>query len=422
MSFANVCFPTPLTPHPPLYERMSLGFERDWLVVMACVFCHFTAGLYIYIYIYTYIFNLVLSTVPLSSYFCTFFLRRPCLWLQQYAHALVSFSSSFEGNYPYRGQKHEIFDGGVHVAGFVYSALLGTAASGTSSNAVIHATDWGPTILALANAAPLPHTDGYDVWGCLTDVTKCLRTEMVLNINLICDSQGGGPPPPPPGPPSPKPNNATCLKDCVAVNSTTGCNCHCYCTKCDGCGNGCYDKCTGSNGCTEKCNPHEWFRLADPSAGFLPSRATQQQPLQTPQVQSSSPEGFNTEAPAPKAGIRVGNHKLLVECFNSSTQTIHGKVLLFDLNNDPSESTDIAEHNPDVVAKLSARIVFYGSQASVPMGDRPPWQGSNYYCAGCVPGRPKGLQPHPMKNGTSNNTNGTWEPWCFSATDQPCLG
>lgn len=308
------------------------------------------------------------------------------------------------------------------MAGFVYSALLGTAASGTSSNAVIHATDWGPTILALANAAPLPHTDGYDVWGCLIDVTKCLRTEMVLNINLICDSQGGGPPPPPPGPPSPKPNNATCLKDCVAVNSTTGCNCHCYCTKCDGCGNGCYDKCTGSNGCTEKCNPHEWFRLADPSAGFLPSRATQQQPLQTPQVQSSSPEGFNTEAPAPKAGIRVGNHKLLVECFNSSTQTIHGKVLLFDLNNDPSESTDIAEQNPDVVAKLSARIVFYGSQASVPMGDRPPWQGSNYYCAGCVPGRPKGLQPHPMKNGTSNNTNGTWEPWCFSATDQPCLG
>ena len=33
-------------------------------------------------------------------------------------------STTIERNYPYRGQKHEIFEGGVHVAGFVYSELL----------------------------------------------------------------------------------------------------------------------------------------------------------------------------------------------------------------------------------------------------------------------------------------------------------
>ena len=72
------------------------------------------------------------------------------------------------------------------MAGFVYSPLLGAAAAGTTSSAVIHATDWGPTILALAKAASLPHTDGFDVWSCLTNAAHCVRC---LGLNRMLHSR-----------------------------------------------------------------------------------------------------------------------------------------------------------------------------------------------------------------------------------------
>lgn len=237
-------------------------------------------------------------------------------------------------------------------------------------------------------ASPLPNADGFDIWECLTDSSRCERKELVLNINLVCDT------------PPPKPNNATCLKDCLAHNSTTRCNCHCFCTVCDGCGNGCYDTCAGKTGCAKRCYPEQAKRWDAPYKSLGASAGP-------------DPNYYSTEAPAPKAGIRVGDYKLLVECFNSTSQTVQGKVALFDLKQDPSESTDIALQNPDIVEKLTSRIVFYGAQAAVPMGDAPPWQGKQYFCAKCPPGRPKkGPQPFPQ--------NSTWEPWCHTGTGKPC--
>ena len=67
-------------------------------------------------------------------------------------------------NYPFRGQKHEIFEGGVHVAGFVYSQLLPAHVLGTVNSNVMHITDWAPTIMSLANAGAMPNTDGFDQW------------------------------------------------------------------------------------------------------------------------------------------------------------------------------------------------------------------------------------------------------------------
>ena len=199
---------------------------------------------------------------------------------------------------------------------------------------------------------------------------------MVLNINLICDS----PPPPPP-------NATTCLKNCLATNNVTKCDCSCFCSTCKGaCGDGCYDKCHKKPGCEQDCK-HVGFDGDGDGTGdaarYLASNYIRAQDAPP----SNDSHYYSTEAPAPKAGIRVGNHKLLVECFNASSQSIQGRVMLYDLGADPSESTNIAQDNPDIVAKLSARIVFYGVQAAVPMGDQPPWQGAEYYCAACAPGQ-----------------------------------
>ena len=288
-----------------------------------------------------------------------------------------------ERNWPFRGQKHEIFEGGVRVAGFVYSPLLPAAAVGSANAAMIHVTDWAPTILNLAKAAALPNTDGFDVWACLGgSAAKCARTEMVLNIDLTCDTPPT--PHPPPGPPAPP---GECLKSCA--DSST-CDCHCYCTVCNGCGEGCYDTCAKNR--TSTCK-----------SGCTNTLASLPPPPPPP------PRNYDTECPAPKAGIRVGDHKLLVECYDGATQAISGKVVLFDLSADPQEANDISAANPGLVKRLADRVVFYGKQAVTPMGDSPPWQGPDYYCAKCRPGKP-----------VSKGSFKAWEPWCDTGTGLPC--
>ena len=48
------------------------------------------------------------------------------------------------------GWKSQIWDGGLHVAGFVHSPLLPKSAQGTQHHGLFHVTDWLPTIVAAA--------------------------------------------------------------------------------------------------------------------------------------------------------------------------------------------------------------------------------------------------------------------------------
>ena len=49
-----------------------------------------------------------------------------------------------ERNWPFRGQKHELFEGGVRSFGIVHSPLLPPALQGASHDALVHITDWFP--------------------------------------------------------------------------------------------------------------------------------------------------------------------------------------------------------------------------------------------------------------------------------------
>lgn len=192
-------------------------------------------------------------------------------------------------NYPFRGQKHEIYEGGVRVAAFVHSPLLPAAVRGTTQHALIHVTDWLPTIIAATGAAlssrdHLP-LDGFNAWPCITGRGPCERTEVVVNINTVCD---------PPG--------------------------------------------------------------------------------------SSGPT-FATECPAPKAAIRIGDLKLLAECYDTATATLTGAVALYNLTADPSEQLDLSGARPADVARLAARLLGFAHEAAQipPLSDSAPWQGP-----GCV--------------------------------------
>ena len=54
-----------------------------------------------------------------------------------------------ERNWPYKGQKHEVWEGGVHVAGWVNGGLVPDAVRGTSHRPLLHVSDWAPTIMNL---------------------------------------------------------------------------------------------------------------------------------------------------------------------------------------------------------------------------------------------------------------------------------
>ena len=56
-------------------------------------------------------------------------------------------------NWPYRGHKALIWDGGTRVAGFISSPLLPASVRGTEWHGLMHITDWLPTIVGLAGGS-----------------------------------------------------------------------------------------------------------------------------------------------------------------------------------------------------------------------------------------------------------------------------
>ena len=80
-----------------------------------------------------------------------------------------------QSNFPLRGGKNSLFEGGLRVPAFVYSEMIKTAGkSGRVSHDLIHAVDWYPTLIELAGGSleqPLP-IDGVNIWPTLAEVTN----------------------------------------------------------------------------------------------------------------------------------------------------------------------------------------------------------------------------------------------------------
>jgi len=85
-------------------------------------------------------------------------------------------------NYPLRGGKVTLWEGGVRGVGFVHSKLI--RKKGRVSYDLIDATDWLPTFYHLAggNVSLIEDKiDGMNVWDTLAHGRKSPRTEVGLN-------------------------------------------------------------------------------------------------------------------------------------------------------------------------------------------------------------------------------------------------
>ncbi|ESO90112.1 hypothetical protein LOTGIDRAFT_206748 [Lottia gigantea] len=99
-------------------------------------------------------------------------------------------SNGFDGNaasnYPLRGLKATLWEGGVRGNGLIYSPLLQTQRY--VSQQMMHVTDWLPTLFRAAGGDPngLRNMDGFDMWDMLSyNDDHSPRTDILHNIDPI---------------------------------------------------------------------------------------------------------------------------------------------------------------------------------------------------------------------------------------------
>nr|XP_042912299.1 arylsulfatase B isoform X1 [Parasteatoda tepidariorum] len=85
-------------------------------------------------------------------------------------------------NYPLRGAKMTLWEGGTRVPTFVYGDIL--QKTGYINNNLIHAVDWFPTLLAAAGGEneDSKNMDGLNLWNMISKDGPGVRSEFIYNI------------------------------------------------------------------------------------------------------------------------------------------------------------------------------------------------------------------------------------------------
>jgi len=93
-------------------------------------------------------------------------------------------------NWPLRGGKFTLWEGGVRGVGFVSGAGIPEKLKGSIYNGLMHETDWFPTLLRVAggNTNGSFELDGVDQWDAITGATDSPRNEILHNIDEIANN------------------------------------------------------------------------------------------------------------------------------------------------------------------------------------------------------------------------------------------
>ncbi|XP_047988988.1 arylsulfatase J-like isoform X4 [Leguminivora glycinivorella] len=95
----------------------------------------------------------------------------------------AGFNDNAASNYPLRGVKATLWEGGVRGAGLLWSPLLQARARVASQ--LVHIVDWLPSLISAAggDASLLQNIDGLDLWNELSKDQPSKRTSVLHNID-----------------------------------------------------------------------------------------------------------------------------------------------------------------------------------------------------------------------------------------------
>nr|XP_050856383.1 arylsulfatase B-like isoform X3 [Vespula vulgaris] len=99
------------------------------------------------------------------------------------------FLENYGSNYPLRGMKFTMFEGGVRVPACIFSPLIKRPSR--IYNQLIHITDWLPTLYSAAhgNVNYLKDLDGVDQWNTIKRGTRSKRNSLLVNIDNKIDEE-----------------------------------------------------------------------------------------------------------------------------------------------------------------------------------------------------------------------------------------
>jgi len=210
------------------------------------------------------------------------------------ADGLPPIAVSTSSNWPLRGGKATLFEGGVRGVSFVAGGFLPDAARGRTRTELMQHVDIPATMAKLAGANWAQGTpDGLDMWDAVVRGAPSKRTEVPINVDT-CVGLTGGPP---------------CAHD----------------TK--------YNALISSRWKLIEAN---WYPVMCPNATWCTG--------------SGLYDGWYTVEPYTRVAYNTSQAAM------PASDLKKGGLWLFDLETDPNEERNVAETNPTVVSTMRARL------------------------------------------------------------------
>lgn len=226
----------------------------------------------------------------------------------------IGYFKNWGSNFPFRGEKATLWEGGVKVPAFIWSPLINSPSR--VSTDLMHISDWLPTFVGLAGCTQLNETtghDGYNQWNTISVGVPTPRKEVLIDIDEM--------------------NN----REAIRVN-----------------------KYKYINGASRSENQDGYLNRGTITAGHSPDYNISRV-VYSPAWQSI--RGPTTVDRNLESHITRLRRSATVNCRNSpGPSPCRNSACLFDLENDPCEEQDLSSVYPAIVQYMQTRLDSYRAE------------------------------------------------------------